>query len=110
MRIKPVPQFLKELQKIKDIDAKRNIHLKLKAIENTGIYQMMATQDAKCISQHDLYEIRIRCKSINYRLLCTIIDNTCWILHLIVKKTQKLELHDINTASSRKSNLKSYIN
>jgi len=102
MEVKYVPQFLKELKKIKDNEAKLFILAKIEIIEKNGLHQMQMTHDASYIKNHDLYEVRVGKKSRNYRILCTIKNNQCGLLHLFLKKTQQIELREFKTALSRK--------
>lgn len=102
MQVKYVPQFTKELNKVKDKKVKLSILAVAEIIEITGIYKMQETNDATYIKRYDLYEIRIGKKSKNYRILSTLKDNFCWFLHLFLKKTQQIELRDFKTALSRK--------
>ena len=102
MEVKYVHQFKKELDKIKDNKIKRFILVSIEAIEKVGIYEMQATNDVTYIKEHDLYELRVGKKSRNYRILCALKDNYCWLLHLFLKKTKKIEIREIKTASNRK--------
>jgi phage-related protein len=63
---------------------------------------MQSTNDATHIGHYDMYEIRIGKRSRNYRILCTIKNECCWLLHLFLKKTQQLELREFKTALARK--------
>ncbi|PIP28472.1 MAG: hypothetical protein COX29_00985 [Candidatus Moranbacteria bacterium CG23_combo_of_CG06-09_8_20_14_all_35_22] len=103
MEVKYVPQFLKELKKIKDNETKLFIWAKIEIIEKSGLYQMQITHDATYIKNYALYEVRVGKKSRNYRILCAIKNNYCWLLHLFFKKTQQIELREFKTALSRKN-------
>jgi phage-related protein len=54
------------------------------------------------MKNYDLYEVRVGKKSKNYRILCTVKNKCCWLLHLFFKKTQQIELREIKTALNRK--------
>jgi len=102
MEVKYVPQFIKELKKIKDNEIKLFILAKIEIIEKNGLYQMQVTHDVSYIKNYDLFELRVGKKSRNYRILCTIKNNHCWLLHLFFKKTQQIESREFKTALNRK--------
>jgi phage-related protein len=102
MEIKYVNQFVKEFNKIKQEKLKLSILASIETIKRIGIYKMQENSEAAYLKNHNLYEVKIGKKSRNYRILCAIKDNCCWLLHLFFKKTQQIESKEIKTALIRK--------
>lgn len=59
----------------------------------------------KMVGYSNLYEIRERDNSINYRIFFPCIDNTCWLVLAVRKKGRKLPLHEIRLADERARSL-----
>ena len=90
---------------IEELPAKaaKKITRVLDRLEKYGAYALMTVTD-QCIKLKgylNLYELRILCEKVWYRIIFTIKKTTCWLLHFFIKKGNKTPEREIKTALAR---------
>jgi len=94
------------IENLKIIKHQKKIYNKLRLLEKIGHEQMLRTQDVKKIKGYDnIYELRISYQNCYYRIFFSIFNNSYWLLHAFMKKSDKTPASEIETAFSRYSNL-----
>ena len=74
---------------------------RLELIEEWGINFFTYSGYAKKLHGFDLWEIIVDFGRKCYRIFCVIRDATCWLVHMIIKKSNETPRWEIETALSR---------
>ena len=82
-----------------------DIQKRIDFLEEQG-YGLLGTH-LKKLHPYDLFELRISCKTVIYRILIAIKNSSAWLLHGFIKKTQATQTREIQTALRRKNILES---
>lgn len=73
---------------------------RIMSLRDNPLGQLLAAEQVKKV-RDGLYELRVKFRGMCYRILFIIKEAICWLLHAIVKKTDKLPPNDIKTALDR---------
>ncbi|MBU3978441.1 type II toxin-antitoxin system RelE/ParE family toxin [Patescibacteria group bacterium] len=94
-------------EQMAEIPAKaiKKITGKLELLEKHGMNFVTHAGIMKKLHGYDIYEIVIDFNRIFYRIFCVIRNSTCWLLHMIFKKSNKTPLHEIKVALQRSREL-----
>jgi phage-related protein len=82
--------------------AMKKITGKLQLLEKHGMnFVTYAGTVMKKLKGYDLYEIVVDFNKMFYRIFCVIRNATCFLLHMITKKSNNTPLHEIKVAVQR---------
>lgn len=99
----PVVIFIENISNAK---AQTKIFRALQRIEIYSIAELLKSGEVKKMPGYsNLYELKIRYINIRYRIMFTILDNTCWMLSAFIKKDQKTRPKEIRKALQLINNL-----
>jgi len=94
----------KELQKITETETKDFIIENIKNLEKYGHIHLQGTGDVKKIEKK-FYELKILYNTNTYRMFFITKNNKAILLHLIMKKTNKIPLKDKRIVLNRIKNI-----
>lgn len=93
----PIRDFIASIESQKD---KKRIINVLDLFEEQGL-NLLKTNYLDKVKPHDLFEIKIRCSTVTYRILLTIRNGSAELKHAFKKKSRKIPQKEISIALSR---------
>lgn len=80
----------------------RKIKFIIDKISKYGIFQLRKSKNCEHMKSCNLEEVKIKIHHGEFRIICLILQNKCWLLHAFRKKSNKIKQKDINIALNRK--------
>jgi phage-related protein len=97
-----------DIIKIKSADDKQMIEGKIDLLHKSQLSRLVDTGDVTKLRKSPLYELKIRGHNVIYRILFTVNNSICILLHFFVKKSHegiKTPPHEIEKAMGRLKSL-----
>lgn len=95
-------EYVKEfIKNINDAKTQAKIVKHLELLEGHDLLSAIKAQLIAKLHGYNLYEIVIDYNKVFYRILCSIKQPTCWLLHMFKKKKNSTPLVEIKTALQR---------
>lgn len=87
------------------VKAAKKVRRRLGLVTKYGINFMTHSGTVKKLHGYDLYEIVINFNKVFYRIICSIKNGICWLLHMFTKKSNNTPIREIRTAVQRSRDL-----